>query len=269
MNFRNRKRTVLLIALLVFALMCALPVLAAVTDANLTNVEDNANYLSESQRENLSNKLISLSRKHGCDIVVITCDSVGAKSAELYAADYYEIRGYSNDGIVMLISRERDYAFAAKGKCRSALTDDAYELLTNEVVDELRSDNYYEAFNKFAAYCDEFMDAYENGEPYTKPKDVGGRLAVAGAAAAGVGGLTGAIGTGSMKSKLKSVARKEYASDYVKRDSLNIMEANEMYLYSNVIRTPIPRSEDRSGSGGSHSFTSSSGSSWSGTSGKF
>lgn len=270
MKIRNKKRAFALAAFLLFALLLAMPVLAVVTDAALTRVEDNAGYFSENQRTALSNRLTALSEKHGCDIVIITCQSVGNKTAELYAADYYETRGYSKDGIVMLISRERDYAFAGKGKGYSALTNDAHDVLNSEVVDELRDDNYYEAVNKFADYCDEFLTAYENGEPYQKPKDVGGRLALAGAAAAGAGGLTGAIGTGSMKSKLKSVVKKEYASDYVKRDSLNIMAANEMYLYSNVVRTPIPRDDERSGgSSGGHSFTSSSGSSWSGSSGKF
>lgn len=261
----TKKRLFVLAAILLFVLMCALP---ALTMAQSVYIEDNAGYLSESERASLRSKLSSYSSKHGCDIVVITCDSVGAKSAELYAADYYEYQGYAKDGMVMLISRERDYAFAATGKCQDALTDDALEVLEDEVVDVLKDGDYYGAFVKFADYCDEFMTAYEGGEPYEKPKDTGGRLAFAGVAAAGVGAATGAIGTGSMKSKLKSVRSKSSATDYVKRDSMNIMAANEMYLYSNVVRTPIPRDDERS-SGGGHSFTSSSGSSWSGSSGKF
>ncbi len=274
MKIFNKKRALVLVAVLLFALIMALPMLAMATNGD-SRVEDAAGFFTESERQNLEKKLNDVSGKHGCDVVVFTCDSIGMREARDYALDhFFDVGRYSSNGLIMLITRDRDYAFcASSGMCEYAMTDDAYDLLEDVVVDELRDNNYYEACMKFADNCDEFMTAYESGEPYKKPeepKDVGGMLGVAGVAAAGVGAATGAIGTGSMKSKLKTVHQKATATDYVKRGSLNVMAANEMYLYSNVIRTAIPRDEGRSGGGSySHGFTSSSGHSGSGVSGKF
>ena len=229
-------------------------------------IQDLAGLLSESQRAALREKLDSISKKHDCDVVVITARSLGNKEARLYAADFYEATGFAQDGIVMLVSpEERDYAFCATGDAKTAMTADAYRRLENVVVDELHYDNYYAAFDKFADCADEFLTAAENGKPYKqKLISAGG----AGILASIVGLITGGIGTGSMKSKLRSVEKKQSASEYMKRDSLNIVNANEIYLYSNVTRSPI-QTEHRESSSGSSSFHSSSGGSWSGTSGKY
>lgn len=230
-------------------------------------IQDLANLLTESEKASIREKLDAVSRKHDCDVVVITCRSLGSKSARLYAADFYEATGFSKDGIVMLVCpEERDYAFCATGDGMKAMTDDAYRKLENTVVaDELHDDRYYDAFSRFADYADQFLTTAENGKPY-KEKLV--PTGFAGVIAGIVGLITGGIGTGSMKSKLKSVHSKNEAYDYMQRDSLNIVNANETYLYSTFTKTPIPR-ETRGSSGSSGSFHSSSGSSWSGSSGKY
>ncbi len=68
-----------------------------------------------------------------------------------------------------------------------------------------------------------------------------------------------------MASKLKSVRHKTGASDYVEKGSLRMVDQREIFLYTNVVKTEIPRDNDRSSGG----FSSSSGSSWSGSSGKY
>ncbi len=230
-------------------------------------IQDMAGLLSESQRLQLRETLDTVSRKHNCDVVVITCKTLGHKDPKLYAADFYEAAGFQKNGIVMLVCpEERDYAFCATGDGMDAMTRDAYNKLENTVVeDELHYDDYYNAFRRFAQYADEFLTAAENGKPYSEPLIPTG---IAGIGAAIIGLITGGIGTSSMKSKLKSVHRKNDAFDYLKRDSLNIAYANDTFLYSNVVATEIPR-EERSGSSGSGGFHSSSGSSWSGSSGKY
>ena len=229
-------------------------------------IQDLAGLLSESQKAALREKLDTISKKHDCDVVVIAARSLGNKEARLYAADFYEATGFAQDGIVMLVCpEERDYAFCATGDGKTAMTEDAYSKLDNVVVDELRYDNYYEAFNKFADCADEFLTAAENGKPY-KQKLIS--TGAAGVLAGIVGLITGGIGTGSMKSKLRSVEKKQSASEYMKQGSLNIMNANEIFLYSTVSRTPI-QTEPRGSSGSSGSFHSSSGGSWSGHSGKY
>jgi len=63
-----------------------------------------------------------------------------------------------------------------------------------------------------------------------------------------------------MKGSLKSVHSKTGASEYVKKNSMNMKEANERFLYTQTSKTKKESSS---------SNTTTSGNSYSGTSGKF
>ena len=76
-------------------------------------------------------------------------------------------------------------------------------------------------------------------------------------------------GTGIMKGKLKSVRQQVAATQYVRNNSMNITQANELFLYASVSRTVRESSSSSGGGGGSSSHSSSSGSSHGGGGGKF
>lgn len=68
-----------------------------------------------------------------------------------------------------------------------------------------------------------------------------------------------------MKSQLKTVKRKAQATDYVDKDSLNITNSNEMFIFSRISRTAKPKE----GNSGSSTHQSSSGTTHGGGGGKF
>jgi uncharacterized protein len=70
-----------------------------------------------------------------------------------------------------------------------------------------------------------------------------------------------------MKKKLKTVQKKQAAADYVRPGSLNVIYANEQFLYKNVAR--VKKESSSSGGGGSSTHSSSSGRSHGGGGGKF
>ena len=80
-------------------------------------------------------------------------------------------------------------------------------------------------------------------------------------------GLLLATGTVKrMKNKLKTVRFQSAADSYMKKESLNITEKRDLFLYRTVSRTAKPKNES---SGGSSTHTSSSGSTHGGGGGKF
>lgn len=249
----------------------AVPVTAApIISGN--RVEDAADLLTDAQEAALAAKLDEISRKHDCDVVVITAKSLGSKSARLFAADYYETCGYNmSGGIVMMVCpEERDYAFVGTGKCDSITNDSKVIEHLKEVVvsDKLKYDDYNGGFNVFAEKCDEFLTNVENGKAPYKKNLISTTFAAIGSAVVGL--LSGGGAASGMASKLKSVHHKYNASDYVEKGSLNIVDKSEIFLFSNVTKTEIPRNDNRgSGGGSSGGFSSSSGSSWSGSSGKY
>ncbi len=249
----------------------AAPVVTAAPVISGNRVEDAADLLTPEQEAALAQKLDEYSRKHDCDIVVITAKSLGSKTARLFAADYYETCGYNMSGgmVMMVCPEERDYAFVGTGKCYSIMDDSKVTDHLKEVVvsDELSANRYNAAFNKFAEKCDEFMTNVENGKPPYKKKLIPTAFAAIGSAVVGL--ISGGGAAGGMASKLKSVRHKTGASDYVEKGSLRMVDQREIFLYTNVGKTEIPRDNDRSSGGSSGGFSSSSGSSWSGSSGKY
>lgn len=82
-----------------------------------------------------------------------------------------------------------------------------------------------------------------------------------------MGIIIGFIGSGIMKSKLKSVNYKSGATDYIVPESFKLDNSRDVYLYNTITRTERESESSSSSDGGSH--TSSSGSSHGGGSGKF
>ena len=234
-------------------------------------VVDMADLLSDNEEAQLRSKLDEISNRQNADVVFVIVNSTGNKSPMEFADDYFDYNGFRPDGILMLVSmQDRDWWISTTGRGITAVTDDAYERYEEESVTYLTYGNYATACSKFADLSDEFLTLEANGTPYHKPEEKrSSGLGAAGVISAGVGLATGAIGTGSMKSKLKSVHSKQNASEYMKRDSLNIVDASEIYLYSNVTRTYIDRDRGSSGGGGGGVHISSSGTTHGGGGGKF
>jgi len=247
----------------------------------LSLVMDEAGLLSSGEAAQLREKLGVLSAQWGNDIVIVTVKSIGKKTPMEYADDYFDYNGYGQDksgditkgdGLLLLINmEERDWWISTKGYSIYAFTDAGIEFLGKRLIaDGLSDGDYAKAFNGFADWCDKFFEQAETGKPY----DVGSLPKTAGDYFWIVlfgfgGGLIGAwIVTGSMKKKLKTVHKKLAAADYVRPGSLNVVYANEQFLYKNVTR--VKRETDSSsGGGGSSTHSSSSGSSHGGGGGKF
>mgnify|MGYP003283208164 FL=1 len=80
-----------------------------------------------------------------------------------------------------------------------------------------------------------------------------------------IGVLLALIIVGSMKGKLKTVRAQAAANSYLKKDSLNITESSDLFLYHTVTRSEKQKDSDS----GSSTHTSSSGTTHGGGSGKF
>lgn len=84
-----------------------------------------------------------------------------------------------------------------------------------------------------------YVPAFADGGGFTSTPT--GRILVS----IGVGLLLGLIPMLVMYGKMKSVRRNNRASSYVKENSLHITKQNDMYLYKNVVRTPIPKADKK------------------------
>lgn len=258
-----KKRIYLTFATAVLTLMMGMSAFAA-----KDYVIDDAGLITEEQEEKLQNKLEDINDKYDSDVVIVTVDSLGGKSSEAFADDYYDYNGYGSDGILLLISMEdRDWAISTKGFGIKAFTDAGQGFLVKQFKPSLSNGDYYKAFDTYADWCDDYLQHAKDGKPY----DVGNMpklplskiwIAIAGA----IGSLFGGGMVGSMKSQLKSVHRQSGASHY-STGSIDLNTQVDHFMYRKVDRTE--RAQSSGSGGGSSTHRSSSGSMHGGSHGKF
>lgn len=236
----------------------------------LPRAVDYTDTLSSDELDTLNSKLDDISDKWGVDVVCVldTDYESYTYSATSYADDYYDYNGFRNDGIALAVfTVSREWAISTKGSAISTFTDKGQSDIISYIKSDMSNGDYYEAFYKFADKCDEYLQ-YEKDKGKAKTDSSGKNLIIAIAISVVIGVIVGFIGSGIMKSKLKSVKFQSGAANYVVPNTFNLSNAQDVYLYSTVTKTRR-ESDSSSGSGGSSTHSSSSGSTHGGSSGSF
>lgn len=282
------KRYFILILTLLLALS-AFPV-----SAQSPKIVDDASLLTADQIADLSKRAENIANTYQMDLVIVTVDSLGGKSAQAFADDYYDDHSYGmgNDysGTVLLLSMEyRDWAVSTCGEAIYAFTDNAISSAAQNFLPWLGNGNYYMGFLTFLEAAEKCYEAYRCGDPLDQhPGDYNGpgfiqnpagddiiynkqepgfmfRFLIGLVAGAAAGGIALLI----MRSKMNTAKQQSGAGSYMKENSFDLFRCHDLFLYSRTTKTR--RSSDSGGSrgGGSSIHRSSSGRSHGGRSGKF
>lgn len=266
-----------IVLLLIALLALALPALA---DGPL--VVDGAGLLTEDQAAALARRAGEISDQYDMDVVIVTTQSLGRKSALDYAADYYDENGYGRgqrgDGVLLLLAmEERDWAILTTGRGISAFTDYGQQMLSDDFLGYFRRDDYSGGFERFLRGADIILAGYADGAAYdvgrpltlrSRAERIGGAIPVVlliSLAAAGIGLFILSRG-------MKTARLQRGADRYVRGGALAMSRSGDYYLYRTHTRVRRPRQESSSSgrsSGGSSTFQSSSGRTHGGSSGKF
>ena len=264
-------------ALIGGAHLLATPVLAEESSkVSKDYVVDNADLLTQTEENELSEKLQDISDELQFDVVVVTTNSTGSKTATEYADDYFDYNGYgrgsNNDGALFLVDMgDRKWAISTSGYGIEAIVDSALDDMEEEIVPYLKSGDYDGAFNEFADLTYDIVNDAKNGKSYSNSttsttknhKNIGTNLIVAFSIGAGISLIIILV----YRSKLKPVKFQKEAKEYIVPGSFNLRRSDDVFLYFNITKVPIPKNNDSDDSGSFHS--SSSGSSHGGSSGSF
>ena len=264
-------------ALIGGAPLLATPVLAEESSkVSKDYVVDNADLLTQTEENELSEKLQDISDELQFDVVVVTTNSTGSKTATEYADDYFDYNGYgrgsNNDGALFLVDMgDRKWAISTSGYGIEAIVDSALDDMEEEIVPYLKSGDYDGAFNEFADLTYDIVNDAKNGKSYSNSttsttknhKNIGTNLIVDFSIGAGISLIIILV----YRSKLKPVKCQKEAKEYIVPGSFNLRRSDDVFLYFNITKVPIPKNNDSDDSGSFHS--SSSGSSHGGSSGSF
>jgi len=247
-------------------------------DRQLPLLVDDANLLTDSEEATLLALLEDISTRQECDVAIITVDSLGNKSSEAFADDFYDYNGYGygpdDDGILFLISmEERDWAISTFGFGIPAFTDAGQERIISDLKTYLSNGDYNKAFTIFATSCDKYLTQARTGEPYdygNMPKYTMQQPLYNVVFSLVVGAAISWSVMKKMTAPLKTVKKESRADKYEREGSMYVRASRESFLYNSVSKTAkAPPSSGGSSSGGSSTRSSSSGRSHGGSSGKF
>ena len=130
-------------------------------------VNDEAYIISSKKASELETKLKAIKEKYRFSVVIVTVNSTGYSTAEVFADDYFDYNDYGTDGILFLINMgTREWHMSTSGRGITYFTDYGLERMDEIIVPFLRDGKYDEAMQKFADVAEEFIIQGRAGEPY-------------------------------------------------------------------------------------------------------
>ena len=245
----------IIIALLLIMCLCV-SVFAA-----QSRVVDNAGLLTVAQASDINRRIADLVDVYQVDIVIVTVDSIGNKSASAYADDFYDNNGYGigteYSGILLLISMEyQDWAISTCGDAIDIFPDRALDDIFSQMAYNLSDGEYYQAFIR---YLDALVP-YLQGQHDTA--DSQGYTLKTFFICLAIGAVVSGIVLLIMLSQMNTVKAQKDANPYMRSETYSLNRHTDLYLYSNIHKTQKAES-------GSSVHTSGGGRVHGGISGKF
>ena len=164
-----------------FALPLLLLILAAPSFSNDRAVDnvgiagdrivDNAGLLSDTERRALAALLDSVSLAHNFDIVIVSEKSIGQKTPEAFADDFFDNNGYGlgggQDGSLFLqVTGSRDIHVSTAGRGIKTLRPAAREKLLSDAAKHLKKGETYTAYRAVVADWDKYLKLEAKGKSY-------------------------------------------------------------------------------------------------------
>jgi uncharacterized protein len=240
------------------------PVQSAPETNHPPRLVDDADLLTSDEEKELTSTLDEISERQVVDVAVITVESLGGKTVEAFADDYFDYNGYGmgpdQDGILFLISMgERKMAMSTHGYGITAFTDAGQNYMWDMITPYISNETYAAAFSEFAGLCDDFITQAKTGEPYDvdcMPDKVSTLGIIAWLVPSfGISAIISVFLKKRKRKSLKIVMMRNDASDYW--HEIKMIDNYDQYLRRDIVTTKIEREDDNSG--GSTVHISSSG----------
>ena len=230
-----------------------------------------AGLLTESEWETLERLARTLSEEYSFGVYAIAVDDYEdyaygdvQDAAEALYHGYDLGVGPDRDGVLLLLPiYDRDYGLIANGDFGNyAFNEEGCEALTAFFLDDFADDDWYGGFSDYLTWCGNYLEAAQNGEPFSAdnpPMDAAGRMSailIRVAVILLLPLIIAFIVILILGSKMRSVAAATQAKRYIK-GNLILTGQHDRYTHTTQTRQKVT------------SESGSSKSSGGGTSGKF
>lgn len=285
----------------IFALLTALLLAASLSFGafafNGEFVIDDADLLTDYEEEMLEELILKLNDYHSINLVIHTTPDTDGYYIEDYADNYYDNGGYSEDGLIFVISMaERDYYTSTCGYLVDGMPWYDIDTICEPIVPYLSSAQYYEAFELYLTRVSDYLNGeydygdegifagdyyedhytddeyyYEDDYIYTSGSSITDSVFAKEIILIIIAVIIAVAVTMFLKSKMNTAVKKYDADDYVVNGSFNLEISRDAFVGSHTSRRALPKNNNtgsRSGGGGG-ARVSSGGVRHGGSGGKF
>ena len=228
----------------------------ATQSQSVESLTDGASLLSSSELQQLNSKIKNVESKHGVQIAIVTTPTIQnqnpAKVADMLLNSTFN-KG-RNGNIVLLISMDtREWHISTDPTMSIKITNEAgLPYIENAFLSKLSGGDYSGAFNSYVDTIDQLLDYYlQNQAPYDPSVGFNPMAAIA---AVVISIFIGVMIRSSLIASMSNVRPAIEASEYLDKNTLQLTENRDTFLYMNVQRRP-----KNHGGGGHNSGGGSSG----------
>lgn len=234
---------------LIMSVACAQPPSERGQSGIITTVTDSAQLLSDEETTALADKIKFVENKHGVRLGIVTLKS--ARGLEINSIadnllDDYFAGGRNGSIVFTIVMDTRQWYISTDAQMKRRITnEEGIPYLQEQFLSLLSQDNYAPAFNSYVDAVDQLLAYYElNDKPYD-PSGGFNMLAAIAAVCMSIG--IGVCVRSYLISEMSNVRHASEAMDYLSRNSVDLFEAHDMFLFMNIVRE-----RKSSGGGGGH-----------------
>lgn len=246
--------SILLALLAIFSLLSGIDAIA-----KTPSLVDDAKLLTKEEKKDIKDALEAVEEKYQVRVAIVTVKSTGGKETGKYAnqvLDKAYTDGENGNMVLVLAMDTRDAYISTNNAMRTKITDEAgIDYLFDGFHQQLKDDQYAEAFLAYAARVDEMLAYYQTeGTPYDPDADIDFYMAFGLALIMAL--IFGFVVRYSLIASMSNVRRQTAADAYLVKKSFHLTDQNDTFLFMNITRTPKEKDRDRGGGGsaadGSH-----------------
>lgn len=155
------------VILMTLVSLIGLMTFASTVSALEQKIFDEAGLLSESEKSQLETFAGEVSEQHATDVIIVTTNDAGGRTAERYMADFYDEKiaeqGLSkwNAVILAIDMGQRDLYLGSFYKGKTYLGHQRIETILDRITPLITAERYEEAFQTLLSQADRYLD----GEP--------------------------------------------------------------------------------------------------------
>ena len=219
------------------------------------SLNDGASLLKSTEAQQLNSKIKKLESKYGVKIAIVTTPTIQnqepARVADLLLSSNFNTG--RNGNIILLISMDtREWHIATDAAMSQMITNSAgLPYIENAFLSKLSDGNYSGALNSYVDSVDELLGYYlQNEVPYDPSTGFNPMAAIA---AVVISIFIGTMIRSSLIASMSNVRPAIEASEYLDKNSLQLTENRDTFLYMNVQRRPKSHGGGGHNSGGNSS----------------